>query len=217
MAVDWDRAAHCQHAVVLKLDRPVVCYGDSMTSLGMFGGYPDDLRTLISVPVVNAGIPGISAKQTATECLPHILKHNPQIVVIELGGHDMLRDHGRAATKANLKTIIHAVRRIGAEVVLMEIPRAFVSDPFWGLEREIAREEDVELIPDTVLRTIFFRSCAFPPGTWLGPPYLTDETGIHANTAGQKVLAEAVASALVRLYGQKIRRAGQAPLPDKMR
>ena len=28
-----------------------------------------------------------------------------------------------------------------AEVVLMEIPRAYMSDPYWGLEREIAREE----------------------------------------------------------------------------
>lgn len=204
MTLDWYAAAHCRHPVVLKPDRPVVCFGDSMTSLGLFGGYPDDLRKLISLPVVNAGIGGISAKQTAEDYLPDILRHNPQVVVLELGGHDFLRRHSRTATKANLKTIIDKVRQAGAEVVLMEIPRAFISDPYWGVEREIARQEDVELIPDTAMRTLFLQSPAFPPGSWLGEPYLTDETGIHANARGNQVLAEAVAKALVRLYGKKL-------------
>lgn len=54
MAVDWHAAAHCSHRTVLKPDRPVVCFGDSMTSVGIFGGYPRDLQRLISLPVVNA-------------------------------------------------------------------------------------------------------------------------------------------------------------------
>ena len=127
------------------------------------------------------------------------------MVVIELGGHDFLRGYSRASTKANLQAIIDACRKIDAEVVLMEIPRAFISDPFWGLEREIAREEDVELIPDTAMRTLFLRSPLYPPGSWLGAPYLTDETGIHANAHGQKILAQSVADALQRMCGPEIR------------
>jgi len=210
MAVDWYATAHCRHSVVLKPDRPVVCFGDSMTSLGMFGGYPDDLRKLISVPVVNAGLGGVSAKRTVQYYLPDILGHNPQVVVIELGGHDFLLGYSRAATKANLKTIIHELRQFGAEVVLMEIPRAYISDPYWGVEREIAREEDVELISDTAMRTLFLHSPVMPPGSWLGEPYFTDEGGIHANALGQQILAEAVAKALVRLYGPQIG-AGREP------
>ena len=60
---DWYAATHCRHPVILRRDRPVACFGDSMTSLGLMGGYPDDLRELISLPVVNVGIPGISAQQ----------------------------------------------------------------------------------------------------------------------------------------------------------
>jgi lysophospholipase L1-like esterase len=205
MSVDWYAAAHCRHPVTLRADRPVVCLGDSMTSLGIFGGYPQDLQKLISLPVVNLGIGGIAASEEIDH-LPEMTRHNPQVVVIELGGHDFLRGSSRASTKASLKTIINAARQIGAEVVLMEIPRAYMSDPYWGLEREIAREEDVELIPDTAMRTIFLRSPIFPPGSWLGEPYLTDETGIHANARGEQILAEAVAEALQRMYGPGIRK-----------
>ena len=55
MAWDWFAAMHCRHPLALKDNRPVVCIGDSMTSLGMFGGYPDDLRKLVTLPVVNQG------------------------------------------------------------------------------------------------------------------------------------------------------------------
>ena len=137
--------------------------------------------------------------------LPEITRLNPQVVVIELGGHDFLKGYSRAATKTQLTTIIDSVRRIGAEVVLVEVPRAFISDPYWGLEREIARQEDVELVPDTAMRRIFLRSTVFPPGTWLGPPFLTDESGIHPNERGNQMLAEYVAAALVRMYGPQIR------------
>ena len=205
MSVDWFASTHCRHPVVLKADRPVVCFGDSMTSLGKPGGYPRNLQGLVSLPVVNRGVGGISAKETVANYLPELTRLNPQVVVIELGGHDFLRGYSRAATKAHLKAIIEAVRKIGAEVVLVEMPRAFISDPFWGLEREIARQEDVELVPDTAMRMIFLRSTAFPPGTWLGEPYLTDETGIHANERGNEILAQHVAEALERMYGSRIK------------
>jgi lysophospholipase L1-like esterase len=207
MAVDWYAAAHCRHPVAMRGNRPVVCLGDSMTSQGsMLGGYPNDLRKLVSLPVVDMGINGIAAAQVARSHLPELVSHNPQVVVIELGVHDFIHGDSRAATKAALKKIIDAARRLGAEVVLMEFPRAPLSDPYWGLEREIARQEDVELVPDTALRTIFLHSPILPPGSWLGRPYLTDDWGIHPNAAGNRLLAESVAAALDRLYGPAIRR-----------
>jgi acyl-CoA thioesterase I len=200
MTYDWFAAAHCHHPVTLQGNRPVVCLGDSMTSLGgTFGGYPQELQKRISLPVVDMGISGRSAAQVAETYLPELLRFNPQVVVIELGFHDFNRDQSRAATKASLIKIIDAARQIGAEVVLMEIPRAYMFDPYWGLEREIAREEDVELIPDSALRTIFLHSPLLPPGSWLGEPYYTDESGIHPNAEGNRILAESVAEALERI------------------
>jgi lysophospholipase L1-like esterase len=206
MTVDWYAAAHCRHPLVLRADRPVVCFGDSMTSLGAFGGYPRNLQGMISLPVVNLGISGISAKETAQEHLLKLAHLNPQVVVIELGGHDFLHGASRPATKAYLKKVIDTVRQSDAEAVLMEIPRGFISDPYWGLEREVARQEDVELVPDTAMRELLLRSTAFPPGTWLGEPYLTDETGIHPNERGKQLLAEHIAASLERMYGPGVRK-----------
>ncbi len=63
-----------------------------------------------------------------------------------------------------------------------------------------------ELVPDTAMRRVFLRSRVFPPGTWLGEPYLTDETGIHPNDRGNQILADYVAEALERMYGPGIRK-----------
>lgn len=206
MTFDWIRATHARHPVASKGNRPIVCLGDSMTSLRAFGGYPQVLQKLVSLPVADEGTPGWSAKQVVEtpSGLGDVARHNPQIVVIELGAHDELRSHSRAQTKANLKKIIAACRKMGAEVLLMEFPRGYIYDPYWGVEREIAREEDVELISDTALRVILLHSTILPPGSWLGGPYLTDEGGIHPNAAGNQVLANSVAAALEHLYGPAI-------------
>jgi lysophospholipase L1-like esterase len=218
MTIDWYASAHCRHRVLLKPDRPVICFGDSMTSLGALqGGYPRKLQERISLPIVDLGISGVSAKEAMESCVSELTRHNPQVVVIELGAHDFLRGYSRASTKEHLKRIIDAVRQIDAEVVLLEVPRAFMSDPYWGLEREIARQEDVELVPDTAMRSIFLWSTMFPPGTWLGAPYLTDETGIHPNERGNQILADHVAEALERMYGPGIRRQGGIPQKEAAR
>ena len=180
MTVDWYAATHCRHPVTLAPDRPVVCFGDSMTSLGALGGYPRNLQGLISLPVVNLGIGGISARQAVDEHLLELGRLNPQVVVIELGGHDFLKGYSRAATKAYLMKIIDTVRQHDAEVVLLEIPRAFISDPYWGLEREIARQADVEMVPDTALRRIFLRSTAFSAGQLAGRAVL-DRRNRHSS------------------------------------
>jgi lysophospholipase L1-like esterase len=205
MTFDWYSATRCHHPVLFDPQRPVVCYGDSMTNLGLPGGYPNMLKRLVSLPVHNMGIGGISAKETVESFLPELTRHNPQVVVIEIGGHDFLKGFSRAATKSEMLRIIDAVRKVGAEVVLVEVPRAFVSDPYWGLEREIARQCDVQLVPDTAMRRIFLHSTVFPPGSWLGPPYLTDESGIHPNERGNQILAEYVADALEQMYGPRVR------------
>lgn len=204
-AYDWHRSAHANHLVAPFDARPIVCLGDSLTSLGTEGGYPEVLATMVAAPVVNLGQPGITSAE-ALKQLPALRAARPQAVVIELGGHDFLKDatlfkrRSRAATKQNLARFITAAQEIGAEVVLIEIPRAFISDPFAGLERELAREYDVELVPDTVIREFVLYSPYAPPGTWTGGPYLSDD-GLHPNARGNELMARHVAGALERFFG----------------
>ncbi len=215
-AVDWHLSARCNHPVVLKPRQPVVCLGDSMTSSGLpQRGYPEHLGGMIALPVVNIGVPGIDTEQ-AMALLPRLRATRPQVVILELGAHDFLKGRGRDATKANLEAIIAACREIGAEVVLMEIPRGYMIDPFAGLERELARQYDLELIPDTAFRRLLLASPTLPPGKWAGGPYLTEDDGVHPNPRGNRLLARYAADALERLYGPSIRREadrGEDPKP----
>ena len=121
--------------------------------------------------------------------LPSLIKANPQVVVIELGGHDFLKGYSRAATKENLEKIVDTCRSIGAEVIVMEIPRGFITDPFAALEREMARQKSLELIPDTAIRRLVLWSPHAPPGMWLRPESRLSDDGLHPNAQGNRMLA----------------------------
>jgi acyl-CoA thioesterase-1 len=204
-AIDWHRAARCNHPVALKPGQPVACLGDSMTSMGDGrAAYPERLAEMIAVPVVNLGQPGIDTQQ-AVASFPALVRARPQVVVVELGSHDFLKGRTRAETKAGLEKIVIACQEIGAEVVLMEMPRGYMIDPFAGLERELARQYDLELVPDTAIRRLLLASPTLPPGQWTGGPYLTEDA-VHPNDLGNRLLARYVADALERMYGPAIRR-----------
>jgi hypothetical protein len=102
-----------------------------------------------------------------------------------------------------LVRIIEACRNAGADVVLVEIPRGFIVDPFGGLECGLSRTYDLELIPDTAIRQLVLRSPTFPLSRVLGATYLSDD-GLHPNEAGARHLAAQVRDALLRMYGLSI-------------
>jgi lysophospholipase L1-like esterase len=216
-AIDSQRAGHVNHVVRTLDRRPIVCIGDSLTSYTKTGGYPEVLAGMVSVPVINLGQPGVTSAE-ALGRLPELAAAKPQVVVIELGGHDFLKDSSllksasRASTKRSIETLIEAARKSNAEVVIIEVPRGFVIDPYAGLERQIAREHDLELISDTVIRRFVLSSPVAPPGMWLGGPCLSDD-GLHPNRHGNRLLAGVVLAALERLYGSPVRRTetGDAP------
>jgi acyl-CoA thioesterase-1 len=204
MAFDWFAAAHTRRKPALRADRPIVCLGDSLTSDGTpRGGYPERLARRLSVPVLNRGRPGLSATEAARRRLAEVLADEPQAVVVELGGHEFNQDRPRGEARAALETIIRECRLAGAEVILMEIPRGYLLDPYRFLERELARQYDLELIPDTSFRWIILNSKEVPPGKWHSGPHLADDA-LHPNDAGQEYLAEKVAETLRRLYGPEI-------------
>lgn len=202
---DWHTAIHCSRRPPLDPARPVVCLGDSLTAgVAPHGSYTRDLARLVALPVVNLGQDGITSDD-ALHKLPAVLAADPQVVVVEIGGHDFLKGHRRAATEANLERLIEACRAAGAEVVLMEIPRGLITDPFSGLERGLARRYDLELVSDTAIRKLVLWSPYGPPGMWLDPRSRLSDDGLHANARGNRLLAEQVAQALARLFGPEVR------------
>ncbi len=200
-ALDSSKVVRTSRPLQFDPQRPVVCLGDSLTAYG----YPDALATRLSVPVVNMGKDGISTTD-ALEFLPQIQELRPQAVIVELGGHDYLLKHGEETCRRNLETIIEQCREAGAEVVLVEIPRGIVTDPFAGLERRLARHHDLELISDTTLRWFVLIGPYAPPGMWLPSTWHLSDDGLHPNDRGNELLARRVGHALVRVFGSKIER-----------
>ena len=201
----WESWQIVSPAPAKKFDphRPVVCLGDSLTTgLAANEAYPKYLQDLVTPPVINLGMEGITTRDGIKQ-LPAVLESNPQVVVIELGGHDFLRNYGRDATYDTLKQIIVACQKAGADVVLFEIPRGFIRDPFAGLERKLARELGVRLIPDTAIRQLVLKSSIFPPSRWLASEPLSSD-GLHPNAAGALHLAHAVRNSLEEMYGTEI-------------
>jgi lysophospholipase L1-like esterase len=199
MAYQWQRSAYAGRVLTIQPLLPVACIGDSLTKFG----YPACLQELVSLPVVDLSCSGITSEQALT-IIPALLRANPQVVVIELGGHDYLKGRSRSATRENLEKLVAASRSIGAEVIIMEIPRGFITDPFGGLEREMARQDHLELIPDTAIRRLVLWSPAAPPGMWLRREQRLSDDGLHPNSRGNQMLAEYVAEALRGMYGPAV-------------
>ncbi len=102
--------------------------------------------------IVNASISGDTTAGGLAR-LPALLKlHQPQIVVIELGGNDALRGFSLKMTEDNLVKMIQACKTIQAKVVLvgMQVPpnygAAYASD-FTRLFARISKQHQTALVP----------------------------------------------------------------------
>ncbi|QDT09687.1 GDSL-type esterase/lipase family protein [Planctomycetes bacterium K23_9] len=203
---EWQTIQQCSQPAEFDVTRPVVCLGDSLTEgLRPDRGYPDALKQLIAPEVINLGFSGIATRQGLDQ-IDRVLKHHPQVVIIELGGHDFLKGHSRRETRDNLRSMIRSCREHGSDVILMEIPRGFIFDPFRSIERQVAYEEDVQLISDTWLRQIVLQSPIAPPGKWMSKETHLSSDGIHSNKRGSQKIAARVAATLQKMYGKQLAR-----------
>lgn len=199
MAWTWSMVGQMSRQPLLDGDRPIVCMGDSLTVTG----FPRILEKRLRVPVVDLAQGGITTVEGLRR-FPEVLALKPQTVVIELGGHDSLQRKSRKDTRANLEAMILGSREVGAVVILFEIPRGFVSDPFAGVERELARRHGLELITDGAIRQLVLFSPFTPLGGWTGRQLSYD--GLHPNDEGNRFLADKVEASLRRVYGDGILR-----------
>lgn len=160
--------------------RTIVCFGDSLTAgVGRGDGatYPQHLARRLDTEVVNAGVPGETAGQ-ARRRLDHVLAADPWLVVIALGGNDILRRVPLETTESDLGGIIE--RLLDAEILPLLIE---VRGPFGArYTRLFDRLEDRYGVP--VIRDVL-------PELLLDRRYKSD--AIHLNAAGYERLADAVA------------------------
>lgn len=113
----------------------VLALGDSLThgtGATPDTGYPTMLAGLSGWQVVNAGVPGDTSAQ-ALERLPALLEeHQPALVLVSIGGNDLLRRLPEADLRANLQRICARARAAGAQVLLIAVPRPTLAAAFVG-------------------------------------------------------------------------------------
>ncbi len=177
-------------AAVADLPR-LVFLGDSLTAgytLAEAEAFPARLGKLLAakglpVEVVNAGVSG-DTSAGGLRRLSWLLRQEPDLLIVELGGNDGLRGLPIAETRENLRRIVEGARAGGSRVLLvgMRIPTNYGPDyagAFAALYPQLANELDVPLVP-FLLEGIADRLDLFLPD------------GIHPTAAGHELVAAAL-------------------------
>jgi lysophospholipase L1-like esterase len=172
----------------------VVALGDSLTA--PHGVQPQEAWPMLlgqktGWQVINGGVSGNTSADALTR-LPALLEeHQPQLVLITLGGNDMLRKQPAGQTIANLERMIDMARSKGAKVVLLATPKPSLAGAVFNslsppeFYAEIAKDKKVPLIEDAI------------------PKALSDTTlkgdQIHPNAAGHARLGELIHAELKKI------------------
>jgi len=163
----------------------IVAFGDSLTygtGASEHESYPAVLAQLIGRPVVRAGVPGEVTAQGLRR-LPSVLdEHRPRLVIVCLGGNDMLRKIGSAQIKRNLEGMLRELRQRGISAVLVGVPKPALWTSSADFYTELAREFDVPYEGEIVTSVLYSSDMKSDP--------------IHPNAKGYRKMAEALAKLL---------------------
>jgi len=134
----------------LPLGEVVVAFGDSLTyGTGAPKGldYPSQLAQLMSVRVVNKGVPGDTTTQ-ALKRLDSVIELKPRIVFITLGGNDLKSGVGKKQVFDNLEQIVVRLQESGALVVIGGIDLPLFGKGFDEAYEVLAIKTGALLVPN---------------------------------------------------------------------
>ncbi|MCG7994284.1 MAG: arylesterase [Candidatus Thiodiazotropha taylori] len=141
--------------------------------------------------VINASVSG-DTSQGGLSRLPALLsKHEPSVVIIELGGNDGLRGINSRAMHDNLQRMVSRAKQAGAAVLLLgvRLPANYgpeFTNAFHQVYYDVSEAESVPLIP------FFLKGVALDMS-------LMQNDGIHPNDKAQPILEENVWAGLMPL------------------
>jgi acyl-CoA thioesterase-1 len=190
------QAQAVQPVIVVKgPERLILAFGDSLyAGYGLKAGesMPAQVEKLlrrrgINAKVVNAGVSGdttAAGRKRLAFALDN-LSRKPDLVLLGLGGNDVLRQISVAETRTNLVAMLEELKRRGISVVLtgMRAPPNLGPDfarPFDALYPELARTYGAKLDPFILDGVLGNRRLMLPDG-------------IHPNAKGVDVIAARVA------------------------
>jgi len=170
-------------------DAAVLAFGDSLTygtGAAEAESYPAQLEQLIGRRVVRAGVPGEVSAQALARLPEALEEHQPKLLVLCIGGNDLLRNLGQDQVAANVRAMIRLAKNRGTDVVLLGTPEKGLLLTPPKFYAEIAREFRIPYegkVIGEILRDAALKS-----------------DPIHPNARGYRLIAERVAT-LMRQSG----------------
>jgi lysophospholipase L1-like esterase len=177
----------------------IICFGDSLTEgVGADAGedYPSVLSRKLNFPVVNAGQRGDTTAQALERLSDSVLRKNPRLVIVLLGGNDYLRQLPRSESKKNLAEIVRRIQQQGAMVAIAGIKLGLFTDEFAPIYEDTAKELGALYIAQVMKGILSDATLKSDP--------------IHPNRAGYSLIAERIAEKVRPLLREADRLTGRS-------
>lgn len=185
-------SACSDHDDVIKLtnNSTIVAFGDSLTygygALSSVDTYPSQLEKITGYTVINEGVNGDTAYAGVKRIRAVVQEHNPDLVILSLGGNDMLRKQDKELEE-NLSKMVEYLLSRNIQVVLLAEPQpsiAFLVSSLSDAEvyQTVARKHNIPLIENVFSKYL--------------SEYKYKSDTIHLNSDGYELVAEDVAKEL---------------------
>jgi lysophospholipase L1-like esterase len=166
----------------------IIVFGDSLV-YGVGAESGQDFVSLLAketnTTIINAGKSGDTTATALGRLQEEVLQKDPKIVVIILGGNDILRRVPKAETLKNLRSIITQIQSQGAAVILGGVDSGFIVGNLSGDYKDLAIDLKTSFVPDILGGIIGKKDLMFD--------------AIHPNSQGYKIMAEKFKNAVIEL------------------
>lgn len=169
----------------LRIDRETAIYvlGDSISAgTGVeHQCWPAVLAETVPNHVINLAKAGATANDAIVQAKGITGSHC--LVVVAIGGNDLLGDTHASAFRADLNTLLSSLRENHHRILLVELPLIPFKNAFGQAQREMASQYDAILLP----KRYFARVLATKDGTI---------DGLHLSQAGHDAMARMIADVI---------------------
>ena len=171
----------------LSPNHTILALGDSLTygtGVSADESYPAVLEQLTGHAVINAGIPGETSTATLLRIEQALLEHQPALVILCIGGNDILKRHSSQIIKHNIQQLITAIQQHGSQLILVAVPEFGLYPSAPEFYSELAAANSLALDEKSIPRML------------RDSEYKSDP--IHLNQRGYRELAEAIQQLLIK-------------------
>jgi acyl-CoA thioesterase I len=139
--------------------------------------WPSLLAQTRGIEVVNLARGGVEVNEARQQVRQ--IPDRPAMVLLEIGGNDLLRDRSAESFATDLRRLVAEAQRPRRVLVMLELPLTPFRAEYCAVQRRLAREFNVTLIPRSV-----FAAVLTAEGATLD--------GIHLSEVGHAAMAEAI-------------------------